>query len=355
MKQLTKRAAVVLMAGSVAAAGLTGCGNEKVDNSEVVATVNGEEVSYGLANFTARMNQASVEYYYESLMGSTAGAELWSSEVEEGVTYEDSVKDSVMESIQNLYLIRQHAQEYGVELTADDEAAIDEAVAVFMEDNSLEDKELTSAEEAYVKEYLELMTYEAKMEEPMKAGINEEVTDEEAAQKGMSYVYFEFETTDEDGNAVELTDEEKAALKTDAESLVAALKSDAAQTIDTLAEQYGVEASATTFDAESTAPNADLVAAADALTAVGEVTDVIETDYGYYVGQLTSLFDEEATEEEKTSIIEERKEAKYTEVLETWMTESEITVNEEIWEKVDFEMTGVTYKDSSEDYDDTTE
>lgn len=355
MKQWTKKAAVALMAGCVAATGITGCSSKTVDNSETVVTVNGEAVSYGVANFTARMNQATYEYYYESLMGTTIGAELWQTEVEEGVTYEDSMKDTILTTIENLYIIRQHAEEYGVVLTEEDEAAIDDAVAIFMEDNALEDKELVSAEEEYVKEYLELMTIQAKMDEPMKEGIDEEVSDEEAAQKAMSYVYFEFETTDEDGNTVELTDDEKAALKADAEALSAALNGDPTLSIDTLAAEYETEATAVTFDSESTSPDSTLIAAVDALTTVGTATDVIETDYGYYVAQLTSLLDEEATEAEKQSILEERKSEKYTEVLESWMAEAEITLNEDVWEKLDFETVGVTYKDSSAEYDDTTE
>ena len=52
-----------------------------------------------------------------------------------------------------------------------------------MEDNALEDKELVSAEEEYVKEFLGLMTVQAKMEAPMKEGVDEEVADEEAIAK----------------------------------------------------------------------------------------------------------------------------------------------------------------------------
>lgn len=355
MNQWAKRTAVVLMAGSVVATGLTGCGSKAVDNNEVVATVNGEDISYGVANFSARMDQASVEYYYESMMGTSVGAEMWASEVGEGLTYEDSVKESIMESIQSLYLIRQHAEEYGVELTEEEQEAIEKAVAVFEEDNALEDKELISGDEVYVKEFLELMTFQKKMEEPMQDGYDANVSDEEAAQKKMSYVYFSFNTTDEDGNSVEMTDDEKTELKTKAEDFVAALKNDPAMTMDALSAEYEVEVSTATFDSESTAPNADLIAAVDAFATEGEVTDVIETESGYYVGQLTSLFDEEATATEKASIIEERKNTQYTELLESWKEEAEVTVNEEVWEKVDFETVGVSYKESSEEYDDTTE
>ena len=53
------------------------------------------------------------------------------------------------------------------------------------------------------------------------AGVDTEVSDEEAAQKKMQYVTFSFTTTDEEGNSSEMTDEEKAELKTQAEEFAA--------------------------------------------------------------------------------------------------------------------------------------
>ncbi|MEE1085862.1 MAG: peptidyl-prolyl cis-trans isomerase [Schaedlerella sp.] len=355
MKYWTKKAAAVLLAGGILPASLTGCGSEAIDHSEVVVTVAGEEVPLGVANFSARMDQASVESYYESMMGTSVGSEIWSSEVEEGVTYEDSVKEGIMESLQNLYLLKQHAKEYGVELTDEDKAEIDEAVAEFDEDNSLEEKELISGDEEYVRTYLELKTIQAKMEKSMKEGVDEVVSDEEAAQKAMSYVYLEFNTTDADGNSVEMTEKEKEELKAKADALVASLKRNPGTTIDTVAPEYKVEVSKVTFDSESVSPNADFIAAAEGLEAAGDVTDVIETDYGYYVGQLTSLMDDAATEAKKLEIVEERKTAQYTELLELWKKAAEITVNDDVWAKIDFKTIVVTYKDTSEEYDNTTE
>ncbi len=42
---------------------------------------------------------------------------MWSQEVEEGKTYEENMKDSILESLENMYLVKQHASEYKVELT----------------------------------------------------------------------------------------------------------------------------------------------------------------------------------------------------------------------------------------------
>lgn len=337
-------------AGALALTSLTGC--TSFDNDDAVATVGKEEIPAGVANFYARMQQAQYETYYAPMMGTT-GEALWQQEMEEGKTYEESTKETLLLNLENLYLIRQHAEEYEVVLTEEDTKAIEEAAKKFDEDNALEEKEAVSGYKKYIEEYLELVTIQSRMDSKMKEGVNEEVSDEEAAQKSMKYVYFPYSTTDADGNTKDLTEDEKKELKKTAETFAETLKESETKDIDALAAKSGYEVKTTTFDSESSAPNEELVKALDALTTEGDVTDVIESDYGIYVGKLTSLLDREATDAEKTNIIEQRKQEQYDSLLEDWRKETDITENERVWNKIDFEKQGVTVKQSEEKYDDT--
>ena len=336
-------------AGALALTSLTGC--TSFDNDDAVATVGKEEIPAGVANFYARMQQAQYETYYAPMMG-TMGEALWQQEMEEGKTYEESTKETLLLNLENLYLIRQHAEEYEVALTEEDTKAIEEAAKKFDEDNALEEKEAVSGYKKYIEEYLELVTIQSRMDPKMKEGVNEEVSDEEAAQKSMKYVYFPYSTTDADGNTKDLTEDEKKELKKTAQTFADTLKVSETKDIDALAQKGGYEVKTTTFDSESTAPNADLVKALDALTTEGDVTDVIESDYGIYVGKLTSLLDREATDTEKTNIVAQRKQEQYDSLLADWRKETEITENKKVWNKIDFEKQGVTAKQSDDQYDD---
>lgn len=349
MKQWKKKVTIMAAVGALAVTSLTGCGGS-VDNDEAVATVGNDKVSYGVANFYARMQQAQYETYYAGMMGTT-GEALWAQEIEEGKTYEDSVKESLLESLENLYLMKQHASEYEVILTEEDTKAIEKAAALFDEDNSLENKEAVSGYQKYVEEFLELATIQSKMQEPMRAGVDTEVSDEEAAQKSMKYVYFAYTKTDEEGNSSDMSEEEKEALKATAQEFVENLKASEAKDIDAAAAEAGVEVQTVTFDSESSSPNADLIAAADALENEGDVTDIVESDYGIYVGKVTSMLDRDATDKKKESIVEERKQEQYDSLLEKWREETEITENEKLWKKVKFKEQGVTIVESGDDYD----
>ena len=341
--------AVLTAAGALALTSLTGC--TSFDNDDAVATVGKEEIPAGVANFYARMQQAQYETYYAPMMGTT-GEALWQQEMEEGKTYEESTKETLLLNLENLYLIRQHAEEYEVALTEEDTKAIEEVAKKFDEDNALEEKEAVSGYKKYIEEYLELVTIQSRMDPKMKEGVNEDVSDEEAAQKSMKYVYFPYSTTDADGNTKDLTEDEKKELKKTAQTFADTLKVSETKDIDALAQKGGYEVKTTTFDSESTAPNADLVKALDALTTEGDVTDVIESDYGIYVGKLTSLLDREATDTEKTNIVAQRKQEQYDSLLADWRKETEITENKKVWNKIDFEKQGVTAKQSDDQYDD---
>ena len=345
MVRFGKKAAVLAAAGALTALSVTGCSGS-INTDAVVVTVGDEEITLGVANFYARMTQGQYETYYAGFMGITA-KEMWTQEADG-----DTTKEALLVSLEDLYLISQHAGEYEVSLSEDEHKAIEEAVKKFDEANTDEAKEIVSGYRKDAQKYLELVTVSQKMADKMKEGVNEEVSDEEAAQKAMQYVYFSYTSTDDEGNSTDLSDEEKESLKGTAQTFCDAVK--AGTDIETAAVDAGVEVQTATFDAESATPDAALVAAADALANEGDVTDVTETEKGLYVAKLTSLLDREATDAEKQNIIEERKQEQYDSLLEQWREDTEIKVDEKVWKKVDFIDYGVTVITSEEESADGT-
>lgn len=342
MNQWKKRVTALGMAGMLAVTGLTGCG--AMNNDDVVATVGKSEIKLGVANFYARMQQAQYETYYAGMMGTT-GEELWAKETD-GKTYEQSVKSDMIKSLENMYILKQHASEYDVVLSEDEKKAIDKAAEEFDENNALEDKEAVSGYNKYVKKVLELLTIQSKMEDAMTADVDTEVSDDEAAQKAMKYVFYSY-TKDENDSTSTMSETEKTEAKQKANDFAEKLKNSDTKDIDAVAKEAGMEVQTATFDSESTSPNADLVKAADTLAAEGDVTDAIETDSGIYVAKVTSFLDRTATDAKKKSIVEERKQDQYDTLLKKWRKKTDIDLNKRVWKKVDFQKQGVTVKDTS--------
>lgn len=171
MSKLSTKLACGMLAAALGAGGLAGCGS--LDGTQTVATVDSEGVTLGLANYMLRMNQAEMESYYRMLAESYGmdGGEYWSTETEDGITYGEDLKNNVMDTIKELYVMRAHAKDYGVSITEEEQASIDEAAQTFMDSNDAEVLEELAVSEEDVKTYMELYTIRQKMREPMVADV----------------------------------------------------------------------------------------------------------------------------------------------------------------------------------------
>ena len=344
MKNLKRK---IFLAASVAVLStvvLGGCG--KLNDSEVVAEVGEDKITAGVANFYARMQQAQFETYYSGFMGDN----MWETELSDGVTYESQVKDTLIENLENMYLMEDHMKDYNVELSKEEKEKITSAAKEFVENNALADKEIVSGDEENVERVLTLLTIQNKMEPAMKSGVDENVTDEEAAQKQMEYVTFSYTKTGTDGTTSAMTDDEKALVKETAQNFVNQLQAAGNTDLDAAAQEAGLEVQTATFDSDSTSPDADVVKAADSMEE-GQVSDLIETDSGCYVVKLTSLLDREATDAKKTEIVEQRKTDQYDSLLKKWKKDTTVKLHKKVWEKISFIDQGVTLKqEEEEDY-----
>ncbi|MCB7520932.1 peptidyl-prolyl cis-trans isomerase [[Clostridium] hylemonae] len=337
---MKKRVLLFAITGLLAAGVLTGCGS--IDENDVVATVGEKEITADVANFFARYTQAQYETYYSGYLGD----DMWNTDASKGETYEEFVKDSVLNELEKMIVLEEHMGDYDVSLTEEEKAVIEKSAKAFDEANTLESKEKISGSRKTVKRVLTLMAVQKKMAEAIEAGADTEVSDDEAAQKSMQYVLFPYKTTDDSGKSSDLSDEEKAEAKKKAGSF--AESAGTADDFSALATEQGVEAQTATFDSESTSPAEDVVKAADAL-GEGEVTGVIETDSGCYVAKVTSLLDREATDSKKESIVQERKTKLYNDTCDKWIKKAGVKVNKGVWRKVDFNDLSVTIKQSSEE------
>lgn len=339
---MKRQVAAFTLAAAMMVSTVAGCGSKELDGDAVVAEVGGEKITADIANFYARYQQSMYETYYASFLGE----DMWSGEVESGVTYEESVKDSVMESLQTMYVIKQHADDYQVALTKKEQKAITKAAKSFVDNNGLEEKNAVSGDQETVETYLTLVTIQSKMYKEMIKEADTKVTDKEAAQKKMTYAFFPYVETDEDGESTELSTDEKKERKSEAEAI--AKQAQTASELKKAAEAKGYDVETATFDADTTTPAAELIAAADALKK-GESTGVVETTTGCYVAIVTSLKDKEATAAKKESIISERQQEAYADLCETWLKDADATVHESVWKQVDFEKLGVKVKSESEE------
>ena len=173
---MKKRALILALAG-IMAASLTGCGSLKDD--AVVVKAGDEEITAGVANFYARYTQAQYETYFASYFG---GDDMWTKNASDGKTYEESIKETLLDDLKNMALLEKHMKDYDVKLTKADKKAINDAAEEFDKANSQKKKDKVSGSEENVKRVMTLMVIEQKMRSAIVAEANVNVTDEEAVE-----------------------------------------------------------------------------------------------------------------------------------------------------------------------------
>ena len=307
---------------ALAAAGLAGCG-DKVDGTAAALVINDEEVNLGTANFYLRHQQAETANMMQSY-GLTSSDLMWDQAISDSQSYGDSLKENCQDSLVNMVVLRQHAEEYGVSLTEEETQKIDEIAQAVMDANP-DAMERIGASKEDVAQVLELYTYQQKMREPMVADTDREVSDEEAAQTTVTYARISLEG--EDG--AELTEDEKAELKADAEEVLAQIQASAdpsAADFSTIADGVNEDfmASSLSYGSDDTILEDTVKEAVSSLTDGQVYGSVIETEEYYYIVRLDQAFDAEATETEKESIISQRESENYDAKLQEWVDASAV-------------------------------
>lgn len=405
MKKTSAKVVCGVLTAAVALSGLSGCGDSTVvDGTQTALVINDEKINLGKANFMLRYQQATMVNYYQT-MSSMFGQQyslsfdaLADESDEDSPTVGENLKEDALTSIEQAFLMRQHASEYDVSLTDDEVAGAQEAAAVFVEDNDAETLTRLGVTQEDIQDVIEVYAIQSKMYDPMIADVDTEVSDEEAQQSRISYVRVSTEgtETDENGDTVELTDEEKAEKKEIAQRFLDALNAsedpatadfsdlrtqindelneerraeEAAQsdsTADTSEEgtedttdstedtdEVYLTASETTFGADDDSLDEALKDAAETLTDGQVYGEVIEGEDAYYVVRMDSVLDREATDEEKDTIVQQRQSDAYNDLLDSWIDESDISVKR-AWNKLevtDYDLYAMTVDSSEESTD----
>ena len=323
MKEMIKRTAVVTLAGVMAAGMLTGCGSKTLDGTKTVATIDGTDIPLGIVSLYARQQQEQTTAMYLSFMGSADN--IWDTSDDSGETYGEQAVDSSLKAVELMYLLKEKAADYNIEITDDEETAIADAASQFMSDNSEETIKELGVTEDQVKTLLELRTIQQKTHDSIVAEGNITVSDDEANQS--SFTYVSISTSGDD-----ITDDEKAEKKEQAQEILDKMKEDPTADMSEVAKEVDDSYSAVqgnftvkeSDDEDSSAYPEEVLTVLRGLTEGEVASDIIETDTGYYVVRLDKVLDEDATASKRESLKSSKEEDYYTETTDGWLDDADV-------------------------------
>lgn len=337
MRKIRRRkVAAMLLAGCLLTAGcfcLTGCGQKADEAVEACAfTVNGEEISYREWNFYLRLNQMQWEKsYLESY-----GDDMWSREVdEEGKTLADDLKENVFETIVQTHLINQHADEYGACLSEEDKEQIRQSAGQFMGAYHEALLDYAGADEDFVYELLSEVRLSELVADASVADYEPDIQEEDYYREGICYVLIS--TTglrDDEGNLEPFSEEEVARRTKVAQELC--VKARESGDLKTAAESYGLTPIESSMGRTNEGDGQEhrMLDAARAL-AVGEISEPVQTEEGWFLVQHTTDYDEEGTEYWKEYLTALALNDECVRICEDWRENAEIQVNQEVLDRAD--------------------
>ncbi len=366
MKSMFRKAAAMMLSAMMGASLLAGCGSTKIDGSQVVVTVGEEKVELGVVSFYAKYQQAMLYKYYGAMLGTNQMFDMSvaADSSNEGETYGEQMKYTALKDIEKMVVMRQHAEEYEVDLTDAEKDKIEETAKEYIDANSEEVREKIGATADQVRELLELQTIQSKMMDPIVADVDTNVTQEEAQQTAVTYIAFS-ESTDaqEADSAVEAVSENAVSEEmTQAEAVLSELKKEtdvANADMDAVAKTVNADLKATvghytTNDTTDGTIDSAVVEAVKDLADGTLYNGVITGSDGktLYIARLDQQNDETYTETTKASIIRTRKQDKYDEVTDGWLKEATIKVNEGVLKTLKLtDQEPLTLKDKAEEAD----
>lgn len=362
MKRRKTIAAGLLLTATMTVSLLSGCG--KTDGTKEALKVNDEIVNLGTANFMLRYEQASA-FHMMSSYGLFSGNALWdkklsgtsSSSTSSGAsassnsvssasssaevksdssadtsktktkasTYGEDYKNTIQNKIIERMLLRQHASEYNGSISEDLQKKIDDAAKKTYEANQKTLKKLGTTQEDVVNA-LQLMSYETLMRSAMTASADTNVSDEEAAQKTVTYARFSF------------TDADKDQKKANAENVLNQLKQNAKPAeadIKSIAKAVDSKVISTSYSygADDTVLSDTIKKAVDTLKDGEVYPEVIEDGNYFNVIRLDQAFDRKATDSKKQTIVTQRQTKLYKDTIAAWKKDAKIEITS-AWKKL---------------------
>lgn len=312
---------------------LTGCQKMDTDTRLVLTTGFGRDEIFRIESMSCTLPEVMVylvntQDQYESVYGK----KIWETELN-GVTLEESIKDTVLAQLAQVKTMNLLAEQYHVFLSDGELQTAREAAAAYFGSLNEEEKKAMQATEEIIEGLYEEFALANKVYEYIIKDINPEISDDEARTITVRYILIKTSDTDGAGRRVEYSEDAKRDAKERAKELLNLAREEGSD-FEELVLQYSEGEKGTYSFGKGETEQAFEDAAFNLET--DEISDIVETENGYNIIKCLSTFNREETDANKIKIVEKRKREVFGQEYDAFVTSLARTLNEELWSTVSF-------------------
>ena len=162
--------------------------------------------------------------------------------------------------------------------------------------------------------------------------IQPEISDDEARAVSVKSILIKTYSMTNTGTRIEFTRQQKDEAYGRAQDALAKIR--AGSDFDVVAADYNEDSESSYSFARGVMPQAFEDAAFNLDN--GEVSEIIETEYGYHILMCTSSFDRDETDANKAGIVKKRQQEEFNRIYDEYVQGLTTNLNAELWESVEY-------------------
>ncbi|MDD3414449.1 MAG: peptidylprolyl isomerase [Lachnospiraceae bacterium] len=333
MRNNVKQTIQLIILFSFMAMMLTGCQKAEKKTEIVLTTEFAEDEVFRIDEESCTLPEINVymrtsKDQYESVFGS----EIWTKDLN-GTTLEQQLKDTILARIAQIKVMNLLADEKKVTLSEKESSLVDQAAVKYMASLSEQEISALSVNEDIIKKLYGEYALANKVYNEITKDINPEISDDEARTISVKHILIMTYSLDENGEKVEYTENKKKVAFTKINEILKRAK--AGEDFDALEEEYNEDTENIYSFGKGTMPSSFEEAAFNLDT--DQISDVVETEYGYHIIKCISSFDRNETDANKVKIVEQRKNEAFNQVYSEFIKGLYSNLNSKLWDSVKYE------------------
>ncbi len=257
------------------------------------------------------------------------GEQIWETE-SDGVSIQESLKETVLARISRVKVLKLLAKEQGVSLNKEEEQRAKDAGKEYFETLSDEEIKILGVTEKLVVSMYEEYALADKVYQYLIQDVNPEISDDDARTITVSHIMIRTYHEDLNGEIKPYSDVAKAEALERAQEVYDMARS--GEDFGQLVVSYNEDTVSSLSFRKGEMPASYEVAAFNLAT--DEISSVVETEYGYYIIKCTNTFNREETDANKLIILEEQKEEAFQTVYEEFLNGLTGHLNQTEWEEI---------------------